>query len=343
MIKWLGGVGKEEDVVVSTRLRLARNMANYKFPEFMTEEEGELVTSEVLNSVRDNAEDSLYRFYRIKDLSDIEKKVFVEEHLISPNLSERTANGSFLISNDEKSTIMINEEDHIRIQVLLPGLDFNHGWEVSSRLDDLLEKEIEYAYHEQFGYLTACPTNAGTGLRASAMLHLPCLAMTGHLNSIIEGLGKIGLTARGLYGEGSKVSGYLFQISNQTTLGETEEDIIKKLNKVVLQIVSRERSTRVFMLDKKHTEIEDKVFRSLGILNYSRIISSAEAMNHLSNIKLGCDLGLIDDINSKKIVSLMMDIQPASIQKSSNTSMSEEERDVYRAQVIRNNLINMEV
>lgn len=340
MTKWLEGIGEDEDVVVSTRLRIARNMANYKFPDTMTIDESELVTEEILNAMKNKKD--IYRFYKIRDLSELERAVFVEEHLISPNLAKTTKNGSFLLRDDEKATIMVNEEDHIRIQVLLPGLNIEEGWKISSDIDDSLEEDIEYAFHEQFGYLTSCPTNVGTGLRASVMVHLPCLVMTGHLNTIIDGLGKIGLTARGIYGEGSKALGHLFQISNQTTLGEKEEDIIKKLKKVILQIVSRERSTRAYMIDKRKLELEDKIFRSLGILNYSRLISSTEAMTHLSNVKLGCHMGIIKGMNPKQIVKLMVDIQPASIQTNLHRDMLRDERDMYRAQIIRNNLINME-
>lgn len=342
MVKWLKGIGNDEDVVVSTRLRLARNIANYRFPNFMTKEESESLTEEILNGMKDNVYDAPYKFYRIRDLTDIEKNVFVENHLISPNLAKKVDGGSFLIRNDERATLMINEEDHIRIQVLLPGLDFKEGWEISSNIDDSLEGNIEYAYHEQFGYLTSCPTNVGTGLRASVMVHLPCITMTGHINTIVEGLTKIGLTVRGLYGEGSKASGYLFQISNQTTLGESEEEIIKKLNWVVLQIISRERSTRAYMLDKRNHQIEDMIFRSLGILKYGRIISSQEAMNHLSNVKLGCDLGMIDYMDSKDIIKLMIKIQPASLQKTLNKDLTYEERDIYRAELIRENLRSLE-
>lgn len=340
LTKWLDGIGEEKDVVVSTRLRIARNMENYKFPDFMNLEESEFVTEEILNAMKDR--NDVYRFYRIKDLSQLERVVFVEEHLISPNLAQTTRNGSFLLRDDEKATIMINEEDHIRIQVLLPGLNIEEGWRISSEIDDSLEENIEYAYNDQFGYLTSCPTNVGTGLRASVMVHLPCLVMTGHLNTIIDGLGKIGLTARGIYGEGSKALGHLFQISNQTTLGEKEEDIIKKLKKVILQIAARERSTRAYMMDKRNLELEDKVFRSLGILNYSRLISSTEAMTHLSNVKLGCDMGIIKGMDTKDIIKLMVDIQPASIQTNLHKDMLKDERDMYRAQIIRNNLINME-
>lgn len=342
MVKWLDGTGLDEDVVVSTRLRLARNLANYRFPNFMNNDEAEAVTNEILNCMKDNVYEVPYKFYRIRDLSDTERSAFVEDHLISPNLANNLNTGSFLLRNDEKATVMINEEDHIRIQVLLPGLNFEKGWEMASSIDDSLEGKVEYAYHEKFGYLTACPTNVGTGLRASVMVHLPCITMTGHINSIIEELTKIGLTVRGIYGEGTKALGNIFQISNQTTLGESEEEIIKKLNRVVREIISRERSTRVYMLDKRNHQMEDMIYRSYGILKYGRIISSQEAMNHLSNVKLGCDLGVIDYIKSKDIVKLMIEIQPANIQRAANRDLTYEERDICRAELIRKKLSNLE-
>lgn len=340
MIKWLNGTGKDEDVVVSTRLRIARNLGEHKFPGFMNINEANIVTDQVLNAMKNS--DDKYRFYRIDDLSTVERNVFVEEHLISPNLAKSSNYGSFLLRDDERATIMINEEDHVRIQVLLPGLDIGEGWKMASNIDDLMGEELKYAFDEEFGYLTSCPTNVGTGLRASAMVHLPCVAITGHLNSIIEGLRKMGLTTRGIYGEGSKALGHFFQISNQTTLGDSEEDIIKKLTKVIYQIVARERSTRAYMLDKKKDEFEDNVFRSLGILNYSRLITTSEAMVHLSNVKLGCDMGIITSMNSKDIVKLMMKIQPSSIQLKMNKERTNENRDKYRARILRENIKKLE-
>lgn len=338
MAKWLEAEGKEEDVVVSTRLRIARNIGSYKFPGYVDFEESEAITQEILEAMKDNKDN--YKFYRTKDLSKIERNVFVEGHLISPNLAKSDDFGSFLLREDEKATIMINEEDHIRIQILLPGLNTEKSWDMVSEIDDALESKIDYAFHEQFGYLTSCPTNVGTGLRASAMVHLPCLAMTGHLNNIMDGLRKIGLTVRGLYGEGSKSLGNLYQISNQTTMGEVEEDIIKKLNKIVYQIVNRERNIREYILDKKNKSLEDKVFRSLGILEYSRLMTSNEAMNHLSNLKLGKDIGIIDNISSKDVLKLMVEIQPASLQKDIGRELYKEERDILRAEKIRKKLID---
>lgn len=341
MTKWLEISGKEEDVVVSTRIRVARNIDEYKFPNLINKEESESITEKILSSFH-NKEES-YNFYKTRDLSEIDRNIFVERHLISPNLSTAVDYGSFLVRTDEKATIMINEEDHIRIQVLLSGLDIEEGWKLCSSIDDELEKDINYAFDENFGYLTSCPTNVGTGLRASVMLHLPGLSMTGQINTTMEGLRKIGLTVRGLYGEGSKALGNLFQISNQTTIGEKEEDIIKKINKIILQIINRERNTREYLLEKKGVQLEDKIFRSLGILNYSRMMSTLEAMNHLSNVKLGVDLGIIDNINSKDIIRLMLEIQPATVQIGSKHQKIEKGIDILRAEKIREKLKSMEV
>jgi protein arginine kinase len=340
MTKWLETLGIDEDVVVSTRIRVARNIEKYKFPNLIDDIDAEEITQDILKGLKNLQTD--YEFYRNSDLTEVERNVFVEKHLISPNLSGEVQNGSFFVRKDEKTTVMINEEDHIRIQVLLPGLNIEEGWNICSSIDDELEKSIKYAFHEKFGYLTSCPTNVGTGLRASVMLHLPGLSMTGQINTIMEGLRKIGLTVRGLYGEGSKALGNLFQISNQTTIGEKEEDIIKKINKVIFQMVTRERNTRKYIMDKKGIEIEDKVFRSLGILNYSRVISTLEAMNHLSNVKLGTDMGIVKDIKSKEIIKLMLEIQPASIQFSQGESINNRQIDILRGKALRKKLKSLE-
>ena len=340
MAKWLDDLGEDEDVVVSTRLRIARNIEGYKFPNIMTIEESDALTKEILDAMKESKD--IYNFNRIIDLSDIESFVFVEGHLISPSLLKTKEKSSFLLRGDEKVTIMINEEDHIRIQVLLSGCNMEEGWEICSKIDDLLESKINYAFHERIGYLTSCPTNVGTGLRASIMVHLPCLTMAGQLNLIMEQLRKIGLTIRGLYGEGTKGLGHLYQISNQTTLGEKEENIISKLNKVICEVVNRERSTRQYLMKKNSLVLEDKIFRSLGILRYNRMISSKGAMFHLSNVKLGCDMGIINGMDSKDIIKLMVEIQPANIQKDLNKTMIKEVRDMNRSIIIRNRLKGLE-
>lgn len=342
MTKWLEGPAVDLDVVISTRVRVARNIENYKYPSLMTIEESDELTSEILNAIKDSNEEVNYKFNRIRDLNPRERLVFIEEHLISPGLIQNLDKSSFLIRNDERATIMINEEDHIRIQTLFSGLKLKEAWDLCSKIDDNLEQKIDYAYDEKLGFLTSCPTNVGTGLRASVMVHLPCLSMTGHINTIIEALRKVGLTVRGLYGEGSEALGNLYQISNQITLGESEEDIIVKLNKVISQIVARERNTRRYLMETKALELEDKIYRSLGILTHSRLMSSKEAMNHLSNIKLGWELKLIQNVKLKEIVKLMIDIQPANIQKTLEKDMLSSERDNARAGIIRKFIENTE-
>ena len=342
MTKWLEDPAVDLDVVISTRVRVARNIEKYKFPSLMTKEESDELTNEILNAIKDSDDEANYKFNIIRNLNPRERLVFIEEHLISPGLIQNLDKSSFLIRDDQRATIMINEEDHIRIQTLFPGLKLNEAWKLCSEIDDNLERKIDYAYDEKLGFLTSCPTNVGTGLRASVMVHLPCLAMTGHINTIIEALRKVGLTVRGLYGEGSEALGNLYQISNQITLGQSEEDIIVKLNKVISQIVARERNTRRYLMESKALELEDKIYRSLGILTHSRLMSSKEAMNHLSNIKLGWDINLIQNKKLKEIVKLMIDIQPANIQKTLEKDMLSSERDNARAGIIRKFIENAE-
>lgn len=341
MVKWLTGPALNDDVTISTRIRVARNLSKYKFPSHMTIEEADMLTNDILNTMMDGM-DNNYRFYRMRDLTTREQLIYVEEHLISPNMIQHKDKSSFLIRDDEKATVMINEEDHLRIQTLWPGLNLKEGWDLCSLIDDRLEANLDYAYDENWGYLTTCPTNVGTGLRASVMLHLPSVSMTGEIKTIIEGLRKIGLTARGLYGEGSEALGYLYQISNQTTLGEAEDEIIDKLNRVILQIITQERSTRERLREKRKLELEDRIYRSYGILSHSRILSSKEAMEHLSNVRLGWVMGLIENNKLKDILRLMIEIQPAKIQARFNKDMDERERDIARAKIIRECILGLE-
>ncbi|MCF6461429.1 protein arginine kinase [Clostridium sp. Cult3] len=335
MTRWFEGSGLEEDVVVSTRIRIARNLENYRFPQKMSIEESEKLTQEVLNAMKNLSSNHNYKFIRISNLSPLQKVSYMEEHLISPGLIQKSDLSSFLLRDDEMVTIMINEEDHLRTQVLLPGLNFEDGWKHSNDIDDFLDSFLNFAFHEDFGYLTTCPTNVGTGLRASAMVHIPSLVMTGHINNLIRGLNKIGLTVRGLYGEGTEAIGDLYQISNQTTLGEEEEKIIEKLKNVIYQVINKERNIRDELINRQKNQLEDRIFRSLGILRYSRIISSKEAMKHLSNVRLGVEMGIINDMKFKDITELMIGIQPASIQKRFNIELNKNQRDIERATLIR--------
>lgn len=338
MAKWIEGKAPDEDVVVSTRIRMARNLRNYRFPQRMSIQEAENLTQEVLNVMKDLPNGVNYKFYKINSLSPVERISYIEEHLISPGLINRPDYSSFLLKDDENATIMINEEDHLRIQVLYPGLNFEKAWKSINEIDNFLESRLDYAYHDEFGYLTACPTNVGTGIRASAMVHIPALSIIGHVDGLIRGFQQIGLTVRGLYGEGTKAYGNLYQISNQMTLGEEEEEIIKRLKGVIYQTICKERDVRESLLTKRKYEIEDRIFRSYGILKYSRKISSKEAMQHLSNVRLGIEMGIIKDIGFKEIEKIIIGIQPGSIQKFANKELDNEERDILRAEFIRESL-----
>lgn len=341
MTKWLDGPALDDDVVISTRVRVARNIEKYRFPSYMTVTESDTLTNDILIGMKEALDDN-YRFIRVRDISPREQMVYIEDHLISPNMVQRKDKSSFLVRNDEKATIMINEEDHIRIQTLFPGFNLTDAWQLCSEIDDKIGEKLEYAFDDRWGYLTACPTNVGTGLRASVMLHLPCITITKTINSLIEGLREIGLTVRGLYGEGSEALGYLYQISNQVTLGESEEEIIGKLNKVVYQIIQRERKTREYLKEKSSLEFENRVYRSYGILSYARIMTSKEAMEHLSNIRLGWEMGILNNEKIRDIFNLMIGVQPANIQRGLDMDMNEEDRDIARAKIIRDFIYDLE-
>jgi protein arginine kinase len=341
MALWLEGLSVDDDVAISTRVRVARNLSKYKFPSNMSIEDNDALVSDILNSAKDIM-DSEYKYIRTLDLSKTEQQSYVEDHLISPNMVKKKDRSSFLLRKDERATIMINEEDHIRIQTLFSGLNLKKAWELCSKIDDELDRSLEYAYDEKLGYLTSCPTNVGTGLRASVMVHLPCITMTGNINSVVEGLRELGITVRGIYGEGSRALGNLYQISNQTTLGESEEEVMDKLDKVIRQIISKERSIRNYLRENMSIELQDKIYRSLGILKYSRILNSKESMKHLSNIRLGWELGILENQGYKDIIKVMIDIQPANIQQGIDKTLTEKERDVVRANIIREFILDME-
>lgn len=342
MERWFDSQGEEEDVVLSTRVRIARNLKDYNFPEIISLEESDRLTEDVLDTFRDSFDDN-YSFHKVESLNILDRQNYIENHLISPRLIQRPEYSSFLLKDDESISVMINEEDHLRIQSLLPGLNLDKAWNIVDEIDNKIEKKLNYAFNEDLGFLTSCPTNLGTGLRVSAMVHIPALALTGYLNSMIQGFNKIGLTVRGIYGEGTEALGNLYQISNQVTLGESEETIIKKLRGVIYQVIDKEREVRQSLLLNRRIEFEDRVFRSYGILKNSRIISSKEAMAHISNIRFAMEGKLIDGFNYKEITELIISIQPAHIQKGYENQLDKKERDVKRADLIRNFFISKEV
>lgn len=335
-------VGPDGDIIISSRIRLARNFEEYPFPIALMKSKSKEVVEKVADAVNSSSE-ALKNEFELKDLENIlplDRQILMEKHLISPNLISNASKAGVLINRDESISIMINEEDHIRIQCLLPGFQLDKAWELADNIDNLLEERIKYAFHEKLGYLTSCPTNVGTGIRASVMVHLPALTMTGYINRILQAANQIGLAVRGMYGEGTEFTGNIFQISNQLTLGRTEEEIIGNLKDVSRQIIQKEKDARGTLLDNNKLQLEDKVFRSYGILTNARMLTSQEAMKLISDVRMGIDMGIINSINSESLNQIMVMMQPAYLQKSAQRSLSSTERDIRRASLVREKLGN---
>ncbi|MGM0877645.1 MAG: protein arginine kinase [Bacillota bacterium] len=344
MSAWMNQEGPDSDIVLSSRIRLARNIEQYKFPTLSTNEESQ----DVLNFFESTYANKTFQkigeleLLKMNDLQQIQKRVLVEKHLISPNLADNAVFGGCLLSENEEISIMLNEEDHIRIQCLFPGLQLEEALEMANKLDDWIEEEVDYAFDERRGYLTSCPTNVGTGLRASVMMHLPALVLTQKINRIIPAINQLGLVVRGIYGEGSEAIGNIFQISNQITLGKSEKDIIEDLISVVQQLITQERSTREALYQSSQNQLEDRVYRSFGTLAYSRIIESNETAKCLSDVRLGIDLGIIKDISRNILNELMILTQPGFLQQYFGGPLRPNERDIRRASLIRERL-NLEM
>ncbi|SCZ05692.1 protein arginine kinase [Alkaliphilus peptidifermentans] len=340
MAKWLNEAGPEADIVISSRIRVARNLDGFPFPHMLNEEVGKDIMNKVYSAVIEGNETLINNFelVEMKHVDKVNRLNYVEKHIISPAMARNTTTGSLLINEDESIAILINEEDHIRIQCLLPGFQLENSWNLADKIDDLIEEKIKYAFDENLGYLTSCPTNLGTGIRASIMMHLPALNITGHINSILHASSQIGIAVRGIYGEGSEFLGNIFQVSNQVTLGITEEEILKNLTNVGMQIIQKERFIRASLLKEKKIDIEDKVYRSFGILKNARRINLTEAMKLISDVKLGVVLGLIEEASLEKLNQLMAMIQLGFLQKHYKAELTEEDRDIKRAEIIRMNI-----
>lgn len=338
---WMNEEGPESDIVLSSRVRLARNLQNHTFSTLLKSEEANSIIERLENQLQPMQEQRELVMLKMAEMQSLEKRMLVEKHLISPHLAEQSPYGACLLSQDEKVSIMFNEEDHIRIQCLLSGLQLSKALERANELDDAIEEKVDYAFDEKRGYLTCCPTNVGTGLRASVMMHLPGLIVTQQMNRIIPALNQLGLVVRGIYGEGSEALGNIFQISNQTTLGKSENDIVQDLTIVVQQIIAQERLAREALVSTMNIQLEDRVFRSLGILTHSRIIESKEAAKCLSDVRLGIDLGYIKNISKMILNELMILTQPGFLQQYAGEELRPQERDQRRATFIRE-CLNME-
>lgn len=329
------------DIVISTRIRLARNIKNIPFP-FRTDEEQALTVKEnIVNALTHNnrIKSDRFKYVDMKDLTEIQRLSLVERHLISPDLGSNSYSGA-LINKDETLSVMVNEEDHIRIQCILPGFTLMEGYETANRLDDHIQEMIDYSFSDKYGFITSCPTNVGTGMRAGVMLHIPAIVLKGELNLAVTMANKYGLTVRGIYGEGSSALGDLFQISNQNSLGLSEDEIIKNLHAVSKEIIKMERAYRNEMLIKDEDEIKDRVGRAYGLLTNAHMISTQEAMKLLSILRMGIDINLIGNISAETLNRLMIDIQPATLSILYKLESDNKKRDTYRAEYIQDILKN---
>jgi protein arginine kinase len=337
---WMSAEGPDSDIVLSSRIRLARNMDQFKFPFLFSNDEALEVIETIRNRINNRpfTKASEMDLLVMEELQPLQKRVLVEKHLISPNLAESSNHGACLLSENEDISIMINEEDHIRIQCLFSGFQLQEALDMANEIDNWIEEQVDYAFDETVGYLTSCPTNVGTGLRASVMMHLPGLVLTQQMNRIIPAISQLGLVVRGIYGEGSEALGNIFQISNQTTLGKSEEDIVEDLKSLVSQIVSQEKSAREALVKTSNIQLEDRVYRSFGILANSRIIETKEAARCLSDVRLGIDLGFIKNISRNILNELMILTQPGFLQQYAGGPLRPNERDIRRATLIRERL-----
>lgn len=325
-------------VVVSSRIRLARNLKDIAFPGWCDDESCLKVWARVNEAAHSLSSIEETISAEMGALSGLDKQILFERHLISREHMDQEEGSGVLILPDESVSIMVNEEDHLRLQSIHPGLDLKTCWQEIDAIDSDLEKKLSYAFSPSLGYLTACPSNVGTGMRASVMLHLPALVLMEEMNSIMKGMGKIGLAVRGLWGEGTDATGNMFQVSNQVTLGETEAEIIHNLEQIVLELVTHEENARKRLMEKRQTLVRDHVGRAHGILTQAHILTSKETLDLLSGLRLGIDLGIVKSLDWSHLNELLILTQPGHLQKIHGCELNPELRDEARATLVRSRL-----
>ncbi|MEE8169357.1 MAG: protein arginine kinase [Phycisphaerae bacterium] len=333
--EWLRQSGPMNDIVISSRIRLARNLAGYPFLSKANESQREEIATTLRNKL-EVASSSRWYYLDVEATDELDRQLLVERHLISRQHAGAEGRRGVAVSPDETVSVMVNEEDHLRIQVMRSGLQLDVIWEEIDKIDDSIEAEVPYAFHARYGYLTACPTNVGTGIRVSVMLHLPALKVTGEIERVFRASRELKLAIRGLFGEGTEYLGDFFQVSNQTTLGKTEQELIHEFKHLVIpQIVDYENEARRALVRERLLPLDDKVFRSVGVLRNARTISSEETLLHLSHVRMGINLGRIKDIDLNTVNELFLVTQPAHLQKIHGERLSGEQRSIVRAEYIR--------
>lgn len=339
---WMTGAQADQCAVLTSRIRLARNLRGHSFPGWAKKEE----RAETLATLRPAVEglsamkDAFSQ--ELGDLTPVQKQVLVERHLISREHAARGDGSAAVIERRQSFSIMLNEEDHLRMQAIRPGLRLTEAYDALSALDSELEGQLEYAFDPTLGYLTTCPTNLGTGLRASAMLHLPGLVLSDQIGPVLQAVNKIGLAVRGLYGEGTESLGNLYQMSNQSTLGESEETIITRLERVIAQVASHEQNAREKLMEDDPDMVADKIGRAYGVLRHAYLIDSKEALTHLSLLRLGGNLGFFPEGTVHLCDTLLMDIQQAHLQLHAGMKLSPDHRDSIRAEIMRSRLQSLD-
>lgn len=333
--RWLDGSGPSSDVVLSTRVRLARNLKEVPFTHRAREEQLAMVYSSVVSAVRKTPALVSSSALQMRELTPLDRQFLVERHLISHDLADNGRLRGLLLVPDESVSAMVNEEDHLRLQALASGFQLRSAWESVNAIDDELGQDLDYAFSEDLGYLTACPTNAGTGMRASVLIHLPSLVLTKQISRVLQGITQVGLAVRGFYGEGSQIMGNFFQISNQTTLGQSEKETIESLERVTRQIIEYEQRARDELLKDARVQIEDKIWRAYGALKHSRVISSSEVVNLSSAVRFGVALQIEGLASVRTLNELLIRTQPAHIQLAAGQELEQRERNVIRANYVR--------
>lgn len=339
-VGWLCGTGPEAEIVLSTRVRLARNLQGYPFAVRAGTEEKERILDRIRSALDVSDVLETPTLWEMRPLSSNDRRVLLERHLVSRELigsqdGDAPKGAALALGKNEVLGLMINEEDHFRLQALMSGFQLERAWKEVEQLDEELGQRLPYAFHHEFGYLTACPTNVGTGLRASVLIHLPGLVLTKQIAKVLQGIGQIGLTFRGLFGEGSDVVGNFFQVSNQTTLGKSEEDLIDHLEKIVTQVLQYEKQARAVLLQEAPAVLEDKVWRAYGILRHARSITFDEMMNLLSGIRLGITLKLLSTARVETLNTIMIYGQTAHLERSARHRLDETDADIFRASFVR--------
>ncbi|MGR3295482.1 MAG: protein arginine kinase [Candidatus Bathyanammoxibius sp.] len=335
---WLRGTGPEADTVISTRIRLARNLANFPFLSRANVEQKREIERLIREKIKEAADTKDLHYIRLSDISSVDRLFLMERRLISREHAGGDGERGVAFGRSETISVMVNEEDHLRIQVIRSGFELREAWKAINETDDILERELKYAFSPTFGYLTACPTNVGTGMRASVMLHLPALGLTHHIEKVFNAVGKLGLIVRGLYGEGTQILGDLYQISNQFTLGKSEAEILEIMESVVPRITSYERMAREALVTDNGKQLEDRIWRSYGMLKMARMLSSEETMHLLSQVRLGVNIGILSDVSIKTLNELFILTLPAHLQKIEGKELEATQRNVLRASFVRKRL-----